>query len=542
MKSKIKHLISIFIALAIILSSFKICTIESKALSIHYRMDSSKKNIELGIKPYGGLTVREVIGGYVSYNSNYSYQPYLYDGDKRLESFDIVEGGKTYRFEATIRSYKVYGSNFDPKMDKYSVKLINLSETDDKSYYKNVKTTRESDYKIIFTCDFTMKTNSDFDMGYYCLDISEEPFYPQGNSMDYLPFTNFLSKIHDEKQIDRIETSTYDLNKDGIKDIRTYKERTSTQPGKIMFYKHDDCALHGAYYFEMSQEDSDKLSSTGEFHYSKMAIIFDIIDISKCDISGINDVEWTGSPFTPEPVVTYAGYTLLPGKNYEVKYANNKDVGTASVTITGLLGYEGTVTKEFKINKPKEPETEQKKENQDKNQNGVPVLNGTVTGTLDTGLSVTLPDGTKVKNQWGIVNGKKYYFDARGYAAANEYANGKWFGADGTLDENYTMVWKSNETGWWIEDKSGWYPVSRWLKIDGYWYYFLDSGYMDYSEYRDGCWLGSDGAWVEEYYGGTWKSDGKGWWYEDSAGWYPQSQYLWIDGVNYYFGADGYMQ
>ena len=65
---------------------------------------------------------------------------------------------------------------------------------------------------------------------------------------------------------------------------------------------------------------------------------------------------------------------------------------------------------------------------------------------------------------------------------------------------------------------------------------------MDYSEYRDGCWLGSDGAWVEEYYGGHWCSDSTGWWYEDASGWYPQSQYLWIDGVNYYFGADGYMQ
>ena len=27
----------------------------------------------------------------------------------------------------------------------------------------------------------------------------------------------------------------------------------------------------------------------------------------------------------------------------------------------------------------------------------------------------------------------------------------------------------SNSTGWWVEDISGWWPASQWLKIDGYW-------------------------------------------------------------------------
>ena len=65
---------------------------------------------------------------------------------------------------------------------------------------------------------------------------------------------------------------------------------------------------------------------------------------------------------------------------------------------------------------------------------------------------------------------------------------------------------------------------------------------MDYSEYRDGCWLGSDGAWDEAYSGGHWMSDSTGWWYTDNAGWYPVSQYVWIDGVQYWFGASGYWE
>ena len=124
---------------------------------------------------------------------------------------------------------------------------------------------------------------------------------------------------------------------------------------------------------------------------------------------------------------------------------------------------------------------------------------------------------------------------------SNEWVNGKWYNSDGVCNYEGILSWKCNSTGWWVEDTLGWYPVSQWLKIDGKWYYFTDNGYMDYSEYRDGCWLGSDGAWVEEYYGAQWKSDSNGWWFEDQSGWYPQSQWLWIDGKCYYFKADGYM-
>ena len=125
---------------------------------------------------------------------------------------------------------------------------------------------------------------------------------------------------------------------------------------------------------------------------------------------------------------------------------------------------------------------------------------------------------------------------------SNEWVDGKWYNADGTQTYSGTLAWKSDTTGWWVEDTAGWYPTNSWQKIDGKWYFFTASGYMDYSEYRDGCWLGSDGAWVEEYYGGHWCSDSKGWWYEDSSGWYPVSQYVWIDGVNYWFGASGYWE
>ena len=122
----------------------------------------------------------------------------------------------------------------------------------------------------------------------------------------------------------------------------------------------------------------------------------------------------------------------------------------------------------------------------------------------------------------------------------NEWYSGYYFNADGTKTYKGYLAWRSDENGDYVIDTLGWYPQNEWVRIDCKWYYFTDSGYMDYGEYRDGCWLGYDGAWDEEYSGGHWLNDKKGWWYEDSSGWYPTDQWLWIDGTHYYFDSDGY--
>jgi len=124
---------------------------------------------------------------------------------------------------------------------------------------------------------------------------------------------------------------------------------------------------------------------------------------------------------------------------------------------------------------------------------------------------------------------------------SSEWIDGKWYESDGSQKYTATGKWMSDGGGWWFEDSSGWYPKSTWQRIDGRWYYFTDNGYMDYSEYRDGCWLGADGAWDENYGSGTWHSNSVGWWFTDGD-WYPAGQWLWINGVNYYFNSSGYLE
>ena len=123
---------------------------------------------------------------------------------------------------------------------------------------------------------------------------------------------------------------------------------------------------------------------------------------------------------------------------------------------------------------------------------------------------------------------------------SNEWVNGKWYDADGKQTYAGTLQWKSNATGWWVEDTSGWYPTDQWQKIDGIWYYFKPDGYMASNEYYKGYWFNSNGSWDNRYML-RWKSNSTGWWVEDVSGWWPSSSWLKIDGYWYYFDVSGYM-
>ena len=49
--------------------------------------------------------------------------------------------------------------------------------------------------------------------------------------------------------------------------------------------------------------------------------------------------------------VTLGTVRLVDNRDYTVSYANNKEIGTATITITGKGSYTGTVKKTFKITK-----------------------------------------------------------------------------------------------------------------------------------------------------------------------------------------------
>ena len=79
-------------------------------------------------------------------------------------------------------------------------------------------------------------------------------------------------------------------------------------------------------------------------------VIPKLISVKACKITGIKDAVYTGKAIVPAPMVKYNGKKLVKGRDYTVKYAHNKAVGTATVTITGIGKYGDVVKKTFKIN------------------------------------------------------------------------------------------------------------------------------------------------------------------------------------------------
>ena len=60
---------------------------------------------------------------------------------------------------------------------------------------------------------------------------------------------------------------------------------------------------------------------------------------------------YDGNEKTPAVTVTYDGQTLTENTSYTLTYANNKDAGTASVTIDGINSLHGQIVKNFTIQK-----------------------------------------------------------------------------------------------------------------------------------------------------------------------------------------------
>jgi len=66
-------------------------------------------------------------------------------------------------------------------------------------------------------------------------------------------------------------------------------------------------------------------------------------------IADIAEQTYTGSPLTPAVTVKDSAQSLTEGKDYAVAYSNNTNAGAATVRITGIGNYAGTIDRPFTI-------------------------------------------------------------------------------------------------------------------------------------------------------------------------------------------------
>lgn len=138
-----------------------------------------------------------------------------------------------------------------------------------------------------------------------------------------------------------------------------------------------------------------------------------VTNISKTKISALKTRAFTGKPLTQALTITYGGKKLVNGRDYTLTWKNNKNIGTASVTIKGKGKYNGSVTKKFRITVQKNAvytvsRLKYKISNADTSGKGTVVF----TGATDKAARKTLTIPTTVK-----IGGKSFRVTAIGTSA-----------------------------------------------------------------------------------------------------------------------------
>lgn len=125
---------------------------------------------------------------------------------------------------------------------------------------------------------------------------------------------------------------------------------------------HDGKTLvEGVDYVWEKTLDSDGFTDVGEHwvdligagDYTGLLIAakfyIDPADIAQVSLAGIEDKAHTGEAITQLPVLTLGDYTLVEGKDYDVTYRDNVEVGTATIVFTGKGNFTGELSASFQI-------------------------------------------------------------------------------------------------------------------------------------------------------------------------------------------------
>ncbi len=144
-------------------------------------------------------------------------------------------------------------------------------------------------------------------------------------------------------------------------------------------------------------------------------------------VSVASSVSFTGSNITPSVTVKVAGRSLTNGTDYTVSYSNNKNVGKATVKITGKGNYSGSLSAKFDIVPAKQQiqklETKYKGFYIDWAQKGSATgydveysVKANMSGAVSKHLTASKPDTLTVS---GLSGDKTYYVRVRSYTNVN---------------------------------------------------------------------------------------------------------------------------
>ncbi len=168
-------------------------------------------------------------------------------------------------------------------------------------------------------------------------------------------------------------------------------------------------------------------------------------------------------------------------------------------------------------------------------------------------------DGSYTTNDFEVINGQTYYFNAAGYMVTGwQLIDDTWYYFDGSGAMKTGWVYVGNI--WYYLDNEGkmltgfqdiagqryyfndaGYMLTGWQLIEGKYYYFDASGAMAKDTWIGEYYVDENGIWDTSKFKQKWILNSTGWWYRHEDGSYTTSDFEVINGQTYYFNAAGYM-
>lgn len=264
--------------------------------------------------------------------------------DEAIEALTILDADKTYTAEellaaqaaiATVReAYDNLSANEAGEVTKYA-KLVEAEKAVVAASQKTIDTEAEKignvgltltdaqiqQYKVVYDLLSALGKDTSADTNAISGDSPGQGYYKAAIAKLNVMYPN-ATKVSDQLSDLNENSSAADILAareayDALSDI----EKTLVNPDSVANLLD----------VEKNGKNSDKL-------------------LSKATVATIADQEYTGDQIRPTLTVTSADKkTLKEGTDYTVTYNNNVLVGTATVTITGIGDYAGTITTAFDI-------------------------------------------------------------------------------------------------------------------------------------------------------------------------------------------------
>ena len=185
------------------------------------------------------------------------------------------------------------------------------------------------------------------------------------------------------------------------------------------------------------------ITGIGDYKGTKTVTFRIVANTSDLTISDISAQSYTGTAIEPDITVTCGTKTLVRNTDYTVQYSDNTNVGTATVTVTGIGNYSGTGSKTFQIT-AKSLDNVNIGSISDKTYTGsvinpsVTVKDGTKTLKADTDYTLSYSNNTAVGTATVTITGKGNYSGTRTTTFNIVAANASGFVVNKIGDQDYT--------------------------------------------------------------------------------------------------------